>query len=157
MSDTYKPRGLYYEDFEVGVPHVTVRRTITEADVVTFAGLSGDYNPLHTDEEFGKTTPFGGRIAHGVLTLAVATGLTNQLAIYEGTTLALLELTVRFTGAVRFGDTVHVRLTPLEKKEHKKPDRGIVVFDLKIINQREETVLEGSWTCLQRRRAEPAG
>lgn len=153
MTATYQPRGLYYEDFEVGVSHVTAGRTITEADVATFAGLSGDFNPLHTDEEFGKRTPFGGRIAHGVLTLAVATGLTNQLAIYEGTTIALTELTVRFTGAVKFGDTVHALLTPREKKEHKKPDRGFVIFDLEVRNQRDETVLAGSWTCLQRRRA----
>lgn len=153
MTEGYKTRGLYYEDFEVGVAHMTAARTLTEADVVTFAGLSGDYNPLHTDEEFGKATPFGGRIAHGVLTLAVATGLTNQLAIYEGTTIALMELTVRFTGVVKFGDTVHVVLTPNEKKEHKKPDRGFVVFDLDVKNQRDETVLAGSWTCLQRRRS----
>jgi len=152
MSDKYQPRGLYFEDFEVGESHVTASRTITEADVVAFAGLSGDYNPLHTDEEFGKATPFGGRIAHGVLTLAVATGLTNQLAIYEGTTIALMELTTRFTGVVRFGDTVHVVLTPKEKKEHKRPDRGIVIFDLEVKNQRDETVLAASWTCLQRRR-----
>ncbi len=152
MKPGYKPRGLFYEDFEVGASHVTASRTITEADVVTFAGLSGDFNPLHTDEEFGKTTPFGGRIAHGVLTLGVATGLTNQLAIYEGTTIALMELTVRFTGVVRFGDTVHVVLTPREKKEHKKPDRGFVIFDLEVRNQRDEAVLTGSWTCLQRRR-----
>jgi acyl dehydratase len=152
---TYQPRGLFYEDFEVGVSHVTAARTITEADVVTFAGVSGDYNPLHTDEEFGKTTPFGSRIAHGVLTLAVATGLTNQLAIYEGTTLALMELTVRFTGVVRFGDTVHVVLTPTEKREHKKADRGVVLFDLDVKNQKNETVLAGSWTCLQRRRQAP--
>ena len=153
MTEGYKPRGLFFEDFEVGVAHVTAARTITEADVTTFAGLSGDYNPLHTDEEFGKATPFGGRIAHGVLTLAVATGLTNQLAIYEGTTIALMELTVRFTGAVKFGDTVHVVLTPTEKKEHKKTDRGFVVFELDVKNQRDETVLAGSWTCLQRRKS----
>ncbi len=152
MSREYKPRGLFFEDFEVGVSHVTVARTITEADVVNFAGLSGDYNPLHTDEEFGKATPFGGRIAHGVLTLAVATGLTNQLAIYEGTTIALMELTVRFTGVVKFGDTVRVILTPKEKREHKKGDRGFVIFDLEVENQRGETVLAGNWTCLQRRR-----
>jgi acyl dehydratase len=152
MSREYKPRGLYYEDFEIGVPHVTVARTITESDVTTFAGLSGDFNPLHTDEEFGKSTPFGGRIAHGVLTLAVATGLTNQLAIYEGTTIALMELTVRFTGAVKFGDTVRAILTPTEKREHKKGDRGFVVFGLEVENQRGEVVLSGSWTCLQRRR-----
>ena len=108
-------------------------------------------------QEFGKATPFGGRIAHGVLTLAVATGLTNQLAIYEGTTMALMDLTVRFTGVVRFGDTVHVLLTPTEKKEHKKLDRGIVVFGLQVRNQRDETVLEGSWTCLQRRRSPAEG
>jgi acyl dehydratase len=69
--------GQYYEEFEIGDTHVSQGRTITEADVATFAGLSGDYNPLHTDAEFAKTTIFGERIAHGMLTVAMSTGLSN--------------------------------------------------------------------------------
>ena len=133
MSGAYKPRGLYYEDFEVGVSHVTAARTITEADVVTFAGLSGDYFFLIRHPAFSTLFPYATLFPSGVLTLAVATGLTNQLAIYEGTTIALMEITVRFTGAVKFGDTVHVVLTPSSKKEGKKPDRGFVVFDLEVV------------------------
>jgi hypothetical protein len=81
---SYQPRGLTFEQFNVGDTHICQGRTITEADVVHFAGISGDYNPLHTNEEYGKTTPFGGRIAHGVLVLAIATGQINQTGLFEG-------------------------------------------------------------------------
>ncbi len=86
----YKFKGKTFNEFKVGDKFTTASRTITEADVVNFAGLSGDFNPLHTDEEFGKSTPFKGRVAHGMLSVAVATGLANQLGIFEGTTIALL-------------------------------------------------------------------
>jgi acyl dehydratase len=79
----YEMRGKYFEDFNVNDVIVTARRTVTEADVTTFAGISGDFNPLHTDEEFMKTTPFGGRIAHGLLSVAIGTGLINQMGIFE--------------------------------------------------------------------------
>ncbi len=148
----YQPRGKTFDEFNVGDEHTTQRRTITEADVVNFAGLSGDFNPLHTDELTGGATPFGGRIAHGLLTVAVATGLANQLALFEGTTLALLGMTLKFTGAVKFGDTVYVVLRVRDKKESSKPDRGVLTMDVAVRNQRGEDVVQSEWTLLMARR-----
>jgi acyl dehydratase len=148
---TYKPRGLTFDQFKLGDVFVCQSRTVTEADTVNFAGVSGDYNPLHTDEEFGKTTPFGSRIAHGVLGLAIATGQANQLGIFEGTTIALMTQTIKYTGAVKFGDTIHLELKVAEKKESSKPDRGVVTFDVTVLNQQGKSVIEGQWVLLMKR------
>ncbi len=147
----YKPRGLSFDQFTVGDEFVCQSRTVTEADTVNFAGVSGDYNPLHTDDEFGKTTPFGSRIAHGVLGLAIATGQANQLGIFEGTTIALMQQVVKYTGAVKFGDTIHLELKVAEKKETSKTDRGVVIFDTMVLNQHGKSVIEGQWTLMMRR------
>ena len=147
----YKPRGLTFDQFNVGDMFVCQARTVTEADTVNFAGIAGDYNPLHTDEEFGKTTPFGTRIAHGVLGLAIATGQANQLGVFEGTTIALMMQTVKYTGAVKFGDTIHLELKVAEKKESSKPDRGVVTFDATVLNQQVKSVIEGQWVLLMKR------
>jgi len=145
----WTPRGRFFEEFDVGEAFTTAARTITEGDVSLFAGLSGDYNPLHVDEETARRTPLKGRIAHGTLTLAIATGQANQLGIFEGTTLALLGMDrIRFVGAVRHGDTIHTELTVKERKESAKPDRGTVIFQVAVMNQREERVLEAEWTLL---------
>jgi acyl dehydratase len=138
----YKPRGLTFEQFNVGNAYVCQARTVTEADIVNFAGVSGDYNPLHTDETYGQTTPFGGRIAHGMLVLSIATGQANQFGIFEGTTIALMQQTVRYVGAVKFGDTVHLEFKVAEKKETSKPDRGILTLENKVVNQHDQTVIE---------------
>jgi len=148
---TYRMRGLTFDQFELGQTFSTASRTVTEADVVAFAGLSGDFNPLHTDETFARTTPFGERIAHGMLGAAIATGLANQLGVFEGTTLALLTQTIRYTGAIRFGDTIHLELKVAEKKETSKPDRGVITFDTAVVNQDEKTVIEGQWVLMMRR------
>jgi acyl dehydratase len=138
----YRPRGLTFDQFSVGDSYTCQERTITEADVVNFAGISGDFNPLHTSEEYGKTTPFGGRIAHGVLVLAIATGQINQLGLFEGTTLALLQQTIKYVGPVKFGDTIHLEATIAEKKESSKPDRGILTMNNKVVNQHGQAVIE---------------
>ncbi len=148
---SYKTRGLMFDQFNVGDLFESQGRTVTEADTVNFAGISGDYNPLHTDEEFGKTTPMGGRIAHGVLALAISTGQGNQLGIFEGTTIALMSQTVKYTGPVHFGDTIHLELKVAEKKESSKPDRGTVIFNANVVNQQGKTVIEGQWVCLMKR------
>lgn len=147
----YILKGKTFEGFSVGDEFTTASRTITEGDISLFAGLSGDFNPLHMDEEFAKGTPFGGRIAHGMLIASVATGLANQLGIFEGTAIALLGMSLRFTGAVRPGDTVHALLTVREKKETKKDDRGIVTFDVRVFDQRDGCVLESEWSVMLRR------
>lgn len=144
-------RGLTFDQFKVGDTFLSPRRTITEADVVIFAGLSGDYNPLHTDAEFARATPFGERIAHGMLVAAVGSGLGNQMGVFEGTTLALLEQVIRYKGAVKLGDTVRLELAVKEKRESSKPDRGIVLFDAPVVNQRGETVIDMQWTILIKR------
>lgn len=143
-------KGLKFDEFKIGDKYISQARTITESDVVTFAGLSGDYNPLHTDEEFGKTTPFGERIAHGMLVASIATGMANWTGIFEGTTIALLEQVIRYKGAVKFGDTVHLELEVLTKKDSSKSDRGIVTFAARVINQTGETVQDGEWTLLMK-------
>jgi 3-hydroxybutyryl-CoA dehydratase len=147
------PRGRYYEDLAPGETFTTAARTVTEAAVDLFAGLSGDFNPLHTDEEQARRGPMQGRIAHGMLVLAIATGQANQLGVFEGTTLALLGMDrIRWTAPVRFGDTIHTELTVRERRETSKPDRGVVVLDVTVRNQRGEPVCQAEWTILQARR-----
>jgi acyl dehydratase len=149
----YRPRGRYFDDFTVGEVIETLARTVNPADVTLFAGLSGDYNPLHTDEESAKTTTFGSRIAHGMLTVAISTGQQNQTGAFEGTTLALLGLDkLRFTGAVRFGDTIHTEMTVRETRESSRPDRGVVGLDVVVRNQRGEGVAQWEQSVLMKRR-----
>lgn len=148
---TKKNRGLTFDQFQVGDTFASQARTVTEADVVSFAGLSGDFNPLHTDAEFGKTTPFGERIAHGMLVAAMATGMANWTGVFEGTTIALMEQVIQYKGAVKFGDTIHLELKVAEKKETSKPDRGIVVFESRVLNQEGKSVVEGRWTLMMKR------
>ncbi|RIL12471.1 dehydratase [bacterium] len=147
---TYRPRGLTYDQLAVGQSFVTAARTVTEADVVGFAGISGDFNPLHTDAVWAGATVFQGRIAHGMLVASIATGLANQLGIFEGTTLALLEQQIVYRGPVRFGDTVRLELTVAEKVAHGKPDRGFVAFATTVRNQADAAVIEGQWRLLMR-------
>lgn len=131
---------LFLEDFEVGMIFETPRRTVTEADVVAFAGLSGDYNPLHTDDEFAKAGPFGKRIAHGVLTLAVLTGLWDRLGFLTGSVEAFYGIDkLRFTRPVFFGDSLHATVKVVDKKERET--NGMVTFSNEVVNQRGETVL----------------
>ena len=144
----YKFKGLKFSDFEVGQVYYTARRTITEADVVNFAGITGDFNPLHVDEVYAKTTPFKKRIAHGMLGVAIATGLANQLGIFEGTTIALLSQTVNYKGPIFFGDTVQLRLHVKETKPSSKPGKGVVTFQCLLKNQREEIVIESIWVVM---------
>ncbi|MEK6574870.1 MAG: MaoC/PaaZ C-terminal domain-containing protein [Chloroflexota bacterium] len=146
-----KTRGLTFDQFKIGDVFASQARTVTEADVVNFAGLSGDFNPLHTDEEFGKTTPFGARIAHGMLVAAMATGMSNWTGVFEWTTLALMEQLIQYKSPTKFGDTVHLELKVLEKKETSKPDRGVVVFETRVLNQEGKAALEGKWTLMMKR------
>ncbi|MFC5337099.1 MaoC/PaaZ C-terminal domain-containing protein [Leucobacter denitrificans] len=146
-------RGLYLDDFYVGQHWLSPRRTITDAELTAFAGISGDFNPLHTDEEFAKTTQFGGRIFHGPGVFAIATGLESRLGIKEGTAIAFLGMNWKLTGAVRVGDTIHVDQTVAEVRPSKsKPDRGIVTFDVKVRNQHGEICQEGEWIVMFKRK-----
>jgi len=147
-------RGLTFDQFKVGDQFVSQSRTVTETDVVTFAGLSGDFNPLHTDALFASETPFGERIAHGMLIASMATGMSNWTGVFEGTTIALMEQVIRYKGAVKLGDTIHLELTVAAMKETSKSDRGVVTFDTQVVNQEQTTVIEGQWVLMMRREAE---
>jgi acyl dehydratase len=149
----YSPRGRYWDEFAEGETFTTAARTVTEGAVDLFAGLSADFNPLHTDEESAQKSPMKGRIAHGMLVLSMATGLANQLGLFEGTTLALLGMDrIRWTAPVRLGDTVHAELRVKERKESSKPDRGVLVTEVTVKNQRGEAVMVAEWTTLMARK-----
>ena len=148
---TTQSRGMYFDEFEVGQEWDSPARTITEADVVLFAGFSGDYNPLHTDEEFAKTTQFNGRIFHGPGVFAVATGLESRLGIKEGTAIAFLGMTWNLKGPVRIGDTIHVHQTVASTRATSKGDRGIVTFDVAVLNQHDEECQSGQWVVMFQR------
>ena len=146
-------RGRLFEDFKVGEVLVTGRRTVEGGDVSRFAGLTGDFNPLHTDAVFASQTPFGARVAHGILTLAVSNGQQNLSGWFEGTALALLGLDrLRFTAPVKFGDTIHTEMTVKQARESSKPDRGVVTFDVVVKNERDEVVCTYEESVLMRRR-----
>ncbi|MFF9040598.1 MaoC/PaaZ C-terminal domain-containing protein [Streptomyces sp. NPDC014892] len=145
--------GLYFDDFSVGQRWISPARTITEADLVAFAGFSGDYNPLHTDEEFAKKTQFGGRIFHGPGIFAVATGLESRLGIKNGTAIAFLGMDWNLTAPVLIGDTIKVHEEVSEVRASlSKSDRGVVTFDVQVTNQRDEVCQEGQWTVMFQRK-----
>ncbi len=142
------PIGLYFEDIDVGKEMTTRGRTITEADLVQFAGLTGDYNPMHTDAEYMKESAFGQRVAHGMLTLSYAVGQAYQLGFMERTVMAFRGLEMKFSLPVFIGDTIHAELKVIEKKEARRMGGGWVTLEVKIVNQVGKTVQSGSWTVL---------
>ena len=146
-------RGLYWEDWEIGAEFESPGRTVTEADIVAFAGLSGDYNPLHINEEYCKQTQFGTRIAHGPLVYAIAAGLLFQLHLYDDTLIAFLGFdSLKFTKPVKAGDTIRARIKVLETRETSNPERGVMKRQLTVINQRGEVVQEGVQAFLLKRK-----
>ena len=146
-------RGLYWEEWDVGAEFISPARTVTEADIVMFAGLSGDYNPLHTNEEYCKTTQFGTRIAHGPLVYAIAAGLIFQLHRYDDTLIAFLGFdSLKFTHPVKAGDTIHAKLKVLDKRESSRADRGVMKRQLQVFNQRGEMVQDAVQAFLLKRK-----
>ncbi len=138
---------IQYEDLEVDAEHKSSGRTVTEADVVNFAGLSADYNNMHIDEEFAKKTVFKTRVAHGMLVTSIATGLWFTMPRLA--TVAFMGLEDwRFSGAVFPGDTIHITRRLVEKKEHKRPNMGLFIFEVNVKNQKDEVVQKGKWVIL---------
>lgn len=136
-----KPRGMYFEDFEIGKAILTSRRTVTLTDIVNFACLSGDYNAPHIDHEFCKTQPYGEPIAHGPLVLAIAGGLQCLAGINDGTIIAMLGLDKwRMHLPVKAGDTLQVAITPTGKRLTSSGRQGIVEAERLVRNQRGEVV-----------------
>jgi acyl dehydratase len=146
--------GLWFEDFETGSERQSPGRTITEADIGGFAGLTGDYSQVHTDEEFCRKTEFGTRIAHGLLGLAIAQGLMWRTNYTQGTGVASLAWDKwAFKGPIKIGDTVRVRWGVKEKRESRSnPGMGIITEWVELINQRGEVVQSGEHVTMIRRR-----
>ena len=149
---------LYFEDLPLETTFVTSGRTITEADVTAFAGLSGDYNALHVDENFAAATSFGGRIAHGLLVLSVASGLSTRLPVLHAlqpSLLGMTEVTCRWLAPVRIGDTVRVELTFTAAQLTRSGTRGRVTERRVVLNQDDVTVIDSQWTLLVATRPPP--
>jgi len=144
----------YFDEIQVGEEYESPGRTVTEADIVIFAGLSGDYNVLHTDAEFMKQSIFGERIAHGLLGLAIQAGLFTR-ATPPYATLAFVGLRWKFKGPVKIGDTIRLRAKVIGKKETSKPDRGLIIVQRTVLNQRGEIVQEGETDLMVERRQRP--
>lgn len=142
------PRGVYFEDFEEGASHQTAGRTITEADIVNFAGVSSDFNPLHIDAEYAAQAQFGKRVAHGMLGISIATGQAFSLGLLEGTIIAFTEIRWKFRAPIYIGDTIRTTLTVKKKRVMAEAGGGFVIFDVVVQNQEGESVQEGTWTAL---------
>lgn len=143
-------RDRFFEDYDLGEGRDTLGRTITETDIVLHAGQTGDFFPHHMDAEWCATQPFGQRVAHGTLIFAIAVGMTateiNQKAFSYGYD------KLRFVKPVFIGDTVRCRVTIADKRDHKKPEYGMVVERLEATNQRGQTVLACDHLLLVERR-----
>lgn len=153
MNTPYQPRGKYFEDFEIGEELVTPARTITSTDIVNFACISGDFNEVHVNHEYCKTTPFGQPVAHGPLVYAIMGGLQYASGINDGTLIALLGIDKwRLLNPVMHGDTIRMYSKVIEKKESSKPDRGVIVLERKCIKQDGTVAQEMTATILYKRR-----
>jgi len=144
----------FYEDYVVGDEFATPAYTVHEQDVRRFADITGDHHRLHLDPEFGQASMFGERVAHGLLGLALVNGLAYGSGIDSDYVLAFLGLNWTFSAPIRFGDALHAVIRIAEWRETSKPDRGIVVEAIRVINQRGELVQAGDFTFLVRRRPE---
>ena len=144
----YTPRGMYFEEFEVGYEVVSAARTITEADVVSFAALTGDWNQIHVNAEYAKGTLFGQRVTHGLMGLSYAAGLGAQLGFIEETVLLFRGLEWKFSAPVFIGDTIHARVKVKEKKELKRMGGGSITFEIRLLNQEGKIVQKGTWEVL---------
>lgn len=143
---------LFYDDFKIGEESISSRRTITETDLVNFTGLSGDFNALHLDEEYAKNTPYKTRVAHGLLSVSVVTGLQAMMGQINKTSLALLEIKWKFKKGVIPGDTIYAKFVVKAKKETSKNDRGVLTRGVYVYNQDDEIVSEGEIVILMKRK-----
>jgi acyl dehydratase len=144
---------MYIEDFAAGQTMLTAGRTVTEADVVAFAGISGDFNSIHTDAEYARRTPYGQRIAHGLLVFSIASGLGVRTGVLDGTVIAFLGIEDwKFHRPVFLGDTIRLRWTVTEARASSKPGSGVLRRRQEILNQRDEVVQSGVTVTLVKSR-----
>lgn len=144
----YDFKGMLYDEWELNRVYTSHARTITADDVSRYCALSGDYNPLYTNELFARTTLFGGIILPGGLSFIIANGLSCQTLWFDGSYIGLLDQQMQFVGPVHVGDTVYLTMTPTAKRLTKKPGRGVVTYRISLFNQKDELVLDGTWVIL---------
>ncbi|WP_159701727.1 MaoC/PaaZ C-terminal domain-containing protein [Arthrobacter sp. 18067] len=147
---------IYFDDIPLQQVFTTPGRTITEADIIGFAGISGDFNPLHVDEHFARSTPFGGRIAHGLLVLSIASGMTTRLPVFAALQPALLgmtSVTCSWPAPTRIGDTLTIDLVFTEATVTRSGTKGLVTEQRTARNQDGVVVLESTWSLLVARNA----
>ncbi len=151
-------QGLTWEESSVGAVYRTLARTVSETDIVTFVNLCGFIEPLFVDMEYvARESVFGRRVAPGALTFALSEGLVMQTGLIHGTGLAWLGGEIRLMAPVLAGDTIRVEIEVLDKRETRKPDRGIVTYQHRVLNQRDEPVLEARVQRMIRRREQAPG
>jgi len=143
--------GLLFGEFTLGQRFKTPGRTITTGDIGAFAGLTGDYNPVHTDAVFAAATDFGSCVAHGPMGIGMAFGLAARLDLIDGTVVALLGVTWDFKAPMRPGDTIHAMIGVIETRAVKHPDRGLLGLGIALLNQDGTTVQSGTAKLLMRR------
>lgn len=145
-------RGRYFEDFIVGEESISAGRTITEADIVNFAGLTGDWYELHTNKEWAAKGPFGQRIAHGALIFSIATALALRMDPPSDALMAFYGLDrLRFVKPVFIGDTIHVRQKIVEMTVRDEKS-GVITTLSEVINQNEQVVVSYTAKVLYKRR-----
>ena len=150
--------GLDFEQHAVGAVYRTLARTVSETDIVTFVNLCGFTEPLFMDMEYvARESVFGRRAAPGALTFALSEGLIMQTGLIHGTGMAYLGGEIRVAAPVLEGDTIRVEIEVAEKRETKKPDRGIVTYRHRVLNQRGELVLEARVQRMIRRQSAARG
>ena len=143
------PRGRYFEEFNIGDTILTAGRTVTETDIVSYAGLSGDFNSIHIDAAYAETHLFKQRVAHGLLGLSIASGLTVQTGFMENTVIAFRGMTEwKFSTPIFIGDTIHVEITVMKLKPMPRLGGGILTIKLEVKNQKGETVQSGLWDAI---------
>lgn len=142
---------LYLEEFNAGDKFTTLSRTVTETDVVLFAGITGDNNPIHTDQSYAEKLPFGGRIAHGMLGASIAIGLWGRMGLVDGSAIAALSTQWKFMGPVAIGDTIHAEIEVMEtKRSSSNPSRGVLTIQYTILNQNGAICQIGSMSTMLR-------
>ncbi len=140
---------LYLSEFHEGDQFTTLSRTVTETDIILFAGITGDNNPIHTDKMYAEGLPFGSRIAHGLLGAGMATGLWGRMGLVDGSAIAALSTEWKFVGAIKVNDTIHCEIEVLDAKQSKsRPDRGILNIQYTILNQDGRTCQVGSMATM---------
>jgi acyl dehydratase len=141
--------GLYFEEFTVGQKIATVGRTVAESDIMTFAGLTGDYNQIHTDAHFAAGTQFGKRVAHGLLGMSVGVGLLMRTGVLEGTVIAFREIVEwKFIKPVFIGDTVHAVMEVKETKAMPRIGGGLAMVAVEVMNSQGEVLMKGTLSLL---------